>query len=276
MIRLLSNDDKQAVMEYVCRNEIETSFLYANVITLGLQNNGEARRGADYYGFFDETGLKGILPFYNLGSCIPHYESLEAVPLFVRLMKDRKFEFLLGMDKIVRPLYDGLRDIKKIRVCNESCYYINKSFKPFAAGEVEFRNAKEAAEDENLLDFLVRVRNIGFHENVSRKDALERLSNDPEEDSVIAVASGKPVAFANIQTYTKSFSQIGSVYTDEAERGKGYCKAVVSEMCGRIVSRGKIPTLFARKNNEPAVRSYAAVGFEPFADYLFIELEDTV
>ncbi len=273
MIRLLNNNDKQAVLDYINRNEIETSFLYANVIRFGLENDRETRRCADYFGIFDATGLKGILPFYNLGSCIPHYESEQAIPLFAQKMKERKFEHLMGMAGIVRPLYQNIKDFKKIKVCKESCYFVNKSLKSFKAEGVEFREASEAARDESLLDFLLRVRNIGFHENVSREDELKRLSNDPEEDAVIAVANGVPVAFANIQTYTKSLNQIGSVYTEEAERGKGYCKTVVSEVCRRIAARGKMPTLFARKNNEPALKAYTALGFEPFDDYLFIELE---
>ncbi|HEX2944990.1 MAG TPA: GNAT family N-acetyltransferase [Clostridia bacterium] len=273
MIRLLNNEDKQAVLDYICRNDIETSFLYANVTRIGLENDGVTRRCADYFGFFDATGLRGILPFYNLGSCIPHYEAEQAIPLFARLMQERKFEYLLGMAGIVRPIYQIVKDSKKIKVCNESCYFVNRSLRPFKAEGVEFREASEAARDESLLEFLVRVRNIGFHENVSREDALKNLSSDPEEDAVIAVADGRPVAFANIQTYTRSLSQIGSVYTEESERGKGYGKTVVSEVCRRITERGKIPALFARKNNVPAVKAYKALGFEPFDDYLFIELE---
>jgi predicted GNAT family acetyltransferase len=273
MIRLLNNDDKQAVLEYICRNDIETSFLFANVTRFGLENDRETRRCADYFGYFEETGLRGILPFYNLGSCIPHYESEQAIPLFAQLMKETKFEYLLGMARLVRPLYQSIRDFKKISVCNESCYFINQSLKPFKMEGVEFREASDAARDDSLLDFLVRVRNVGFDENVSREDELKRLSNDPEEDAVVAVANGIPVAFANIQTYTRTLSQIGSVYTEEAERGKGYCKAVVSEVCRRIAARGKIPALFARKNNEPALKAYTAIGFQPFDDYLFVELE---
>lgn len=274
MIRLLGGDDRTAVMEYLYRNEIETSFLYANVVNVGLENDGETRRCADYFGFFEGPEIRGILPFYNLGSCIPHYESRKAIPVFAQLMKERKFDFLLGMDRIVRPLFLEIKDFKNIRECNESVYFINKKMIPFTIDSLKFTDAKEAAENERLLDFLVRVRNIGFQENVSREEALRRLSRDPEEDAVIAVADGVPVAFANIQTYTGSLSQIGSVYTEEAERGKGYCKAVVSEICGRIAARGKMPALFARKNNIPAIKAYTAIGFERFDDYLLVELKN--
>lgn len=272
MIRLLDNGDKAEVLEYLGRNEIETSFLYANVINIGLENDKEIRRCADYFGFFCGERLKGILPFYNLGSCIPHYETEDAVACFADIMKKRKFEYLMGMDRIVRPIYEGIREHKNILKCNESIYFINKDFIPFTVGGLELIDAKEATGERKFVDFLIRVRNIGFGENVTGEEAVRSLGTDPEEDAVIAAVNGEPVAFAKIQTYTDTLSQIGSVYTEEAHRGKGYCKAVVSEICRRIEGKGKMPALFARKNNTPAVRAYLALGFRHFDDYLFIEL----
>ncbi len=272
MIRLLDNNDKEAALEYANRNELEAPFYYANVTNFGLENDMKTRRCGDYFGFFEGDELRGILPFYNLGSCIPHYESCEAIPLFVQLMKERKFQYLMGMEKIIKPIYDLVKDSKNITKCNDSSFFINRSFKPFTIDGLELVDAKEAVKADKGADFLVRMRNVGFDENVSREEAIDSLGDDPEEDAVIALVNGEFVAFAKIQAYTTATSQLGSVYTEEAYRGKGYCKAVVSEICSRIVARGKTPTLFARKNNTPAVNAYSAVGFKCFDDYLFIEL----
>ena len=81
------------------------------------------------------------------------------------------------------------------------------------------------------------------------------------------------VAQAGIQTYTPKINQIGSVYTPEEERGKGYAKAIVSEICKRIIERGKMPTLMVNKDNTPAVRAYNALGFEHYDDYLIVKLD---
>lgn len=272
MIRLLNNADKAMVMQYLARYEVETSFLYANVLNIGMENNKEIRRCGDYFGFFEGMELKGILPFYNLGSCIPHYEADAAIPFFSEIMNERKFEYLLGMDRIVRPLYENIKNNKNILKCNESSYFINKSFTPFVLKDLVLINAFEYIKEEKIVDFLVRVRNQGFQENVSREEVVKSVKYEPEEDAVIGVINGKPVAFAKIQTYTDTLCQIGSVFTEETERGKGYCKAVVSEICNRIVSRSKMPTLFVRKNNTPAVSAYTALGFKHLTDYLFVEL----
>lgn len=273
MIRLLKEDDKQTILEYLHRNEIETSFLYANVIEFGVDNKKDVRRCADYFGFFKDGNLAGIIPFYNLGSCIPHYETQDAITPFISLIQDRSTEFLMGMDRIIRPIYQYIKDTKDIAECNESSYFVNKDFKPHNISDIKFIDPQRMADDKGVIEFIIRVRNNGFHESVSYDDVKKSLSlTSHEADKVIAVKDGKMVAYANIQTYTDTINQIGSVYTVEEERGKGYCKAVVSELCKRIIFRKKIPTLFVKKNNIPAVKAYSTLGFEHFDDYLLIKL----
>jgi uncharacterized protein len=178
----------------------------------------------------------------------------------------------MGMDRIIRPIYQEISSIKDIAECNESSYFVNKNFAPYNIREMKFIDPRQMADDEKIIDFIINARNKGFHETVNSEDIKKSLSSiSPEEDKVIAMKDGKIVAYAIIQAYTNNINQIGSVYTEENERGKGYCKAVVSELCNRILLRNKMPTLFVRKNNIPAVKAYSALGFEHFDDYLFIK-----
>lgn len=273
MIRLLTQSDKEIILDYLKRNEIETSFLYANVIEFGVDNIHDIRRCADYYGFFNGEVLKGILPFYNLGSCIPHYEVDEAVPLSVELMKDRNFEFFLGMHKIIKPLYEEIKDYKAINTYEECSYFINNNFKPFMLEGIKFIDANRSNVND-VVDFIIEARVNGFNQAVTREDAIKSvIQRGEEEEFIIAEKDGKMVAQASVQTYTPKINQIGSVYTCEKERGKGYCKAIVSEMCRRIIAKGKVPTLSVKKNNIPAVKAYTALGFEHYDDYLIIRFK---
>ena len=270
MIRLLTQSDKQIILEYLERNEIETSFLYANIVEFGVENRKDIRRCADYYGFFDSDVLRGIIPFYNLGSCIPHYEVEDAVPLFAELMKQRDFEFLLGMHSIIEPLYEEVKACKKIESYDESSYFINRNFKPFVSHEISFIDARATICDK-IVDFIIDANMKGFGGVTTRENVIKSLiQRGEEEDFIVAENNGKIVAQACVQTYTPRIAQIGAVYTAEEERGKGYCKAIVSELCRRIIAKGKIPTLSVKKKNIPAVRAYTAIGFEPYDDYLII------
>jgi predicted GNAT family N-acyltransferase len=268
MIRLLTQADKEIILEYLRRNEIETSFLYANVIEFGVDNDLSKRRCADYYGFFDGEILKGILPFYNLGSCIPHFEVDEAIPLFAEVMKERNFEFLMGMYKVIKPLYEEIKEDKETQTYDESSYFINRSLKPFILDGVNF---KKSNEDDNVVDFVIEARVKGFNQTIAREDIKKSLIQRGEEEEFIFLKKdGRIIAQACVQTYTPKINQIGAVYTTEQERGKGYCKAIVSEMCRRIIQKGKLPTLTVKNLNLPAVKAYTALGFEHYDDYLIV------
>jgi ribosomal protein S18 acetylase RimI-like enzyme len=271
MIRILCQSDRDIVMEYLERNHIETTFLIGNVLEFGLDNKSDVRRCGDYYGYFEGETLRGIICFYNLGSCIPHFEKDEIVEEFVNIMRDRDFEFLLGMNKVVKPLYDKLSHFKKAREYDECSYFINNSFKPFTVDEIVFKNPDEIDENE-AIEFVIKSYREGFNTVRDREDVKKALKQRAkEEDYIFAVRGEKIVAQACIQTFTDKINQIGGVVTLAEERGKGYCKAIVSELCKRIIERGKTPTLSVRKNNTPAVRAYKSVGFSYYDDYLIIK-----
>lgn len=138
--------------------------------------------------------------------------------------------------------------------------------------DVRILTASEVKLDD-ALNFMLEARRVGFGDNPSREDLQKVLSQRaPEEDYVFLLEEEKIAAQACIQTTTSKINQIGGVYTTENERGKGYCKAIVSKLCSIIKKRGRIPTLMVRKNNTPAVRAYVSLGFKHYDDYNIIRL----
>ena len=272
MIRLLNRIDQDQVLDYIERNHMETTFLNANVIGFGLENDGVTRRCGDYYGYFAGNELKGILPFYNLGSCIPHFETDAAIVAFIDVMKNKQFESLLGMKSYTHPLYKGLESIKETLDYSESSYFINRNFKPVTSTGGIFHNVED--QDETTVDFIANAYHKGFNQALTHEEVRAILKQKlQEEDFIVLKVDGKIAAQANIQTNTSKINQIGAVYTSEGNRGKGYCKAIVSELCCRIKGRGKTPTLLVKKSNTPAVRAYQALGFEHYDDYLIIKFK---
>lgn len=274
MIKLLTSEDKFIALEYAMKNHIECTFLIGNLNAFPLSNDKTIRRCADYYGYFEDEKLLGMIGFYNLGSCIPHFETENAIPYFVNLLKQYNFSYLLGMSRIINPLYEGIREYKKLQDFSEDSYFINDDFKPFKLDDVEFIEATDF-ELNKAIEFMAEARKIGFGDEPDYEDLKKSLLQRPKEENFIfAVKEGKILAQACIQTTTSEINQIGGVYTTVNERGKGYCKAVVSELCKVIVERGKLPTLMVRKNNTPAVRAYSSLGFRYYADYSIIEINN--
>lgn len=268
--RLLKNTDTEVVLDYINKNAIETAFLYANVIQFGIENDGSKRRCADYYGFFEDDKILGILPFYNLGSCIPHYIDDRAIEVFAEKMISREFEVLLGMAGIVNPLANIVNVHKTIKDDSDDSYYVNDNFKPFKLGDVRIEDVKSLPKDK-VIKFSKEMHETGFGRHISDEEIEKSLQEKGDEETFLILSKdGEYVADANIQTYTDQICQVGGVYTSPDHRGNGYAKAVVSAICEIIVGRGKMPTLMVTKENTPAVKAYQALGFRHYDDYKII------
>lgn len=272
MFRQLNEWDRDIIFAYLDRNEEETAFLIGNSLQFGIMNRSNVLRCGDYFGYFEGNTLKGIIAFYNLGNCIPHYESVRAIPYFSQLMKMRRFSMLLGVDRLIRPLFESIRYYKSLREYEECSYCTNSDFKPFKLEGAEFIEVS-ADNDISILSFVRKAYLRGFGAERTIEDTKLLLSQKGEQEEFIILSVDKnPVAQACIQTFTDSTSQIGAVYTLEEERGKGYAKAVVSELCERIIHKGKLPTLIVNKENTPALSAYKALGFAQHDEYIIIRL----
>ncbi len=271
MISLLTQKDTAKVIKYLKNDSIAGAFLMGNVLEFGLDNCKEQRRCGDYYGYFSKGDLLGILPFYNMGSCIPLFVDERVIEPFANIMKQRPFEILIGMQKYAKPLYDAISDAKNTVTYQESSYFVNNNFSPFALKNVTFAKAEEMDKDRVVI-FVKDAYWQGFGHNYSVEEIRKFLEQRArEEEFLFLVAEDKIVAQAYIQATTKEINQIGGVFTTAEERGQGYCKAIVSELCQNIIARNKIPSLIVRKDNLSAIRAYASLGFTHFDDYLLIK-----
>lgn len=86
-------------------------------------------------------------------------------------------------------------------------------------------------------------------------------------------AAGLPVSTSGFNAAVREAVQIGGVWTPPALRGRGYGRAVVaaSLLDAREQGVGKA-VLFTGLENLPARRAYAALGFQPLADYRLVLL----
>ncbi|MBP2638171.1 MAG: FR47-like protein [Firmicutes bacterium] len=269
MMRLLTGCDISEVEVYLERNHMETVFFSGNLARCGIENDGVNRRAGDYYGYFSECGLQGIAAFYNLGNVVTHFEAAAAVDHFAEIMRQRRFEFFVGLKKMVEPLSLALQPHKEILGCEESYFYVNQALQPNSTACLHQIADVADIEQETVLSFIVEAYRQGFQRRFNREMAVKLIEErGPEEDFVFFLINGEPVAQAIIQVVTGRLAQIGGVYTREEYRGKGYCKALVAELCRRIFTAGRIPALLVRQNNIPALKAYHALGFTYYDEYL--------
>lgn len=83
----------------------------------------------------------------------------------------------------------------------------------------------------------------------------------------LAMLDGRVVAKASTNATGVGVAQIGGVYTVPELRGRGIAQAVVGHLCDRIRDSGRIPTLFVKTGNVPAIRAYQNLGFSTEGPY---------
>ncbi len=272
MLRQQNECDKPVLFDYLLRNEEEAAFLIGNAEQFGIMNRRNMLRCGEYFGYFKGDTLQGVIAFYNMGNCFVHYEAFEALPYFAQLMLMKRFSMLLGADRIIRPVFEMIKLNKVIRGFEECSYHVNFELKPFKLEGAEFIDVPRDDSPE-VLSFVRDAYLHGFDAERTLEGTSLLLSQKSEEEEFIVLRSeGRLLAQACIQAVTLNTNQIGAVYTLTEERGKGYGKAVVSELCERISGRGKLPTLVVNKQNTPALNAYKALGFEERGDYLMIRL----
>ncbi len=268
MIRLLTNCDAPEVKVYLERNYMETVLFSGNIAKCCISNDGVNRRAGDYYGYFSEGRLQGILSFYNLGNVVVHFETEAAIGSFAEIIKQRRFEMLVGLKKMVEPLCLAVKPTKSVLGCEESYLFVNHTRKPYALNFTHEIADVEAVDRSIALSFIVEAYRQGFQRRFNQELAVRLINERGSAEAFVFLLIDKvPVAQAGIQVVTGQIAQIGGVYTNEHHRGKGYCKALVAELCRRIHTVGKIPTLMVKRNNAPAIRAYLSLGFTYCDDY---------
>jgi predicted GNAT family acetyltransferase len=82
-----------------------------------------------------------------------------------------------------------------------------------------------------------------------------------------------PRAIAALAGPTPRAVRINTVYTPEADRGRGYASAAVATLAARELAAGRaLVTLFADRALPHTNRMYRKIGFRPVADFADLEL----
>lgn len=87
-----------------------------------------------------------------------------------------------------------------------------------------------------------------------------------------ADADDRPVHLVAANPPSYGVVRIGPVYTPAAERGRGWAGAAVAEVSRRVLARGQRPVLFTDQANPTSNRLYQALGFEPVADTVQLDI----
>jgi ribosomal protein S18 acetylase RimI-like enzyme len=83
---------------------------------------------------------------------------------------------------------------------------------------------------------------------------------------------GKIVSAAGVHLVTPKIAQLGNILTDEYWSGQGFATACTSTLTTDLASKGRIVSLFVRKDNTPAIHVYEKLGFRKARDITFLKM----
>ena len=72
---------------------------------------------------------------------------------------------------------------------------------------------------------------------------------------------------ASVSALTTDAAQVSGVYTPPDQRGRGYAKRGMAELCARLFTRTRAVCLFVNDFNVPAIAVYHAIGFRDHASW---------
>jgi len=120
-----------------------------------------------------------------------------------------------------------------------------------------------------------------------REDELELLNKFYEEQHAEAWTpiqfktgpyycvkhQGKIISAAGVHMATPQIAQLGNIVTDEKWRGQGLGTACTSALASKLALKGRILSLFVRRDNTPAIRMYEKLGFFKTRNITFLVMQ---
>lgn len=267
MLRELTPEDQQIILNFACQREIENMFVIGS-----FEFSDNPFEFNTYLGWFENNVLTGLGVYFGLWSDITiNAESTAVVDAFVDEFVSRNWpvKYVVAFRRHALPTIDSLKqhDIAPRKISEQTLSLLTPdNFHDCSTGA----EIQGTAED---IDGIIRLGNIMEGLEADREvPENERARIFPEHDWLLK-KDGEIIAKANIHGVSPNYAQIGGVMTHPSHQGKGYAKQTVSAICKHWFNQGKQLTLFVNNDNTPAIRAYSRLGFQPIGEYIHAEYD---
>lgn len=264
MIRKLTKKDRRIVLDFAYRRERENLFVIGsfNLYKKSFEAN-------HFFGYFRGRQLIGLATsFGRYGSFVVNARNKKVVEALTdhTILAGIKIPQVPCFEPYGSTIVNCLNKkhrIKAKEIKPETVLILKKGhFKDFSVGGVKHASKKDIDE---IIRFDRKINGINPKKPIQ---TIERQRINPKENFILKI-KGKIVSQADIHGVSKNYFQIGGVGTEEAHRGKGYAKQVVSALCRYYFKKGLSKALlFTANTNKAAKKVYAALGFKPAGKFI--------
>lgn len=258
-LRKLSEQDRAEMMAFFHADPYYALFFTGNLLAMGLEHED-----LDYWGLHDENGnLSAVLMRYmDNWSALTSDEALDLTPFIEHVNRQDSISRLTGKSWIAERMLEGLTNFTPRKVFNDYfCSLQKENFHPDSADGV-FR--------------LTLADQEAFHELYAGEefahitgDTLRRRLTDSGCRAFAVEQGGRLVSAGMTIVETPVAAMVGSVFTKQAERGKGHASRIMSVLCAELLAEGKEPCLFY--DNPSAGVIYRRLGFQDIGQFKMID-----
>jgi len=280
MIRLLADDDRCALEEFLARHADSSMFLLANSRKAGLVDRGLPFQ-ATYAASVEDGRIEAVVAHSWLGTVI--VQAPTHLPEVVRAAVSgsrRRVTGVLGPYGQAVAAAAALRASTAAREGRELLYALDlrrlRVPDALASGRMRCRRPVDA-ELPQLTNWRVeyvletKVEAPGPDLRPRCAVSIELLHADGAD--FLLEDGGEAVSYCCYNARIAEAVQIGGVWTPVPLRGRGYARCVVAGALQSALSTGASrAVLFTPESNLPARCAYESVGFEVVGDYGLIPL----
>ncbi len=288
-IRLLKNQDIEALEEYLHPYKTECMVICSNLKAAGINYKGADFEG-EYFGYFDKNDprlerLLGFVVHYWNGSIIMHaadHDVLENLILHLKNNISRPIANISGpsvqVEHVIKTL--GISEYRFNMNNNQGLYGIKlDSLREVSIGiNMDVVSATEIS--RHVLISWMKGYNIEALGAPNNNDIDAQIESDlnrriKKNDSWVLLSGGTPVAFSAFNARLTDIVQVGPVWTPPEHRNNGFARLLVSYTLQEEKLKGtKEAVLFA--HNPAAMKAYLAIGFKQMGNYRLAILEKPI
>jgi len=241
------------------RAELERFFkadpYYALFFLGNIQSMGLAHPDLDYWAMYDdqETLVAVLLRYVTNFSILASDEQLDLLPLIQVIDEHERVRHVTGKMWIVNQII--AKSERHSLPIEHDDYFCSLKAEEFNPGSTEGVRLAVLEDQERIH----RLYEGGEFSQFTGETFRRRLVDAKCRIFVMEV-DGEIVSAAGSSAETTVSAMIGTVYTPEAHRGKGYASRAMSALCASLLEDGKEPCLFY--DNPSAGVIYRRLGFK--------------
>lgn len=238
------------------------------------------RRDVDCFFVMDDGRTRGAFSFSAGGQilhCLPDAHSaaraelLRGLAAFFRSQKKRELFSIVGEENGTEVIRQAIAAAWGKTTRHEQAYALLE--KIGAAEQVNSSDCVRCVPE--MIDALLPLQ-IAYeceeilwagepcNPNVTRLAFLRALRT---QQIFALVKNGRYVAKGGTNAQGKRYAQLGGVFTIPSERKKGYATALLRHVAQELHRQGKDIVLFAKKDNDAALRLYEKIGCKTIGSF---------